>query len=92
MNKPAVTVVVPVYNVEAYLRPCLNSIEEQTFRDFEVILINDGSTDGCLPILQEYAERNEHFTLINQENKGLGEVRNVGIRHGAWRIYRLCGQ
>ena len=81
MNKPAITVVVPVYNVEAYLRHCLNSIEEQTFQDFEVILINDGSTDGCLPILQEYAERNKRFTLINQENKGLGEVRNVGIRH-----------
>ena len=49
MNKPAITVVVPVYNVEAYLRHCLNSIEEQTFQDFEVILINDGSTDAaCL--------------------------------------------
>lgn len=80
MNRPSVTVVVPVYNVEAYLRPCLDSIEQQTFRDFEAILVNDGSTDGCLPILQEYVERNENFLLIDQENKGLGEVRNVGIR------------
>ncbi len=80
MNRPVITVVVPVYNVEGYLRPCLDSIEQQTFRDFEAILINDGSTDGCLSILQEYAARNNNFIVINQENKGLGEVRNVGIR------------
>lgn len=81
MNNPIISLVVPVYNVAGYLRPCLDSIERQTFDDFEVILINDGSTDGSLRILQEYVDRNEHFTLIDQENKGLGEVRNVGIRH-----------
>jgi len=81
MNDPAISVVVPVYNVEAYLRPCLDSIEQQTFRDFEVILINDGSTDGCLSILREYTSRNSNFLLIDQQNKGLGEVRNVGMRY-----------
>lgn len=79
MNNPIITVVVPVYNVEAYLRPCLDSLEQQTFRDFEAILINDGSTDGSLQILQEYAERNENFFLIDQKNSGVSIARNKGI-------------
>ena len=79
-TEPAVSLIVPVYNVSAYLRPCLDSIEKQTFLNFEAILINDGSTDDSLSILEEYAARNPNFIVINQENRGVSEARNLGVR------------
>ncbi|MGN1153133.1 MAG: glycosyltransferase [Candidatus Gastranaerophilaceae bacterium] len=74
-----VSIIIPVYNVEKYLRQCLDSIVNQTFSNFEVICINDGSTDNSLAILNEYAQKDNRFMVISQENHGQGIARNVGI-------------
>ncbi len=75
---PLVTVVVPVYNVEEYLTACLESIEHQTHENLEVIMVNDGSTDGSVAIAEEFARRDPRFKLITQENGGLSRARNTG--------------
>ena len=76
-----VSVIVAVYNAEKYLRQCLDSIAEQTLHDIEIICVNDGSTDGSLEIIEEYAERDERFCIYNKENEGLGgaSARNLGL-------------
>lgn len=76
------TIIVPVFNVEKYLEKCLNSISNQNFEyDYEVILINDGSTDKSLAICKEYIKNNESWILINQKNKGPSAARNAGIKN-----------
>jgi glycosyltransferase involved in cell wall biosynthesis len=74
-----VSVVIPVYNVEDFLAECLDSIVNQTFTDIEIICVNDGSTDGSLEILNEYAQRDERFTVISQENAGHAVATNRGM-------------
>lgn len=75
-----ISVIVPVYNVEKYLEECLESIQKQTYQDIEVVLVNDGSTDGSKEICEKYCKQDRRFHLINQENQGLSEARNVGVR------------
>lgn len=79
-NTPRLSIIVPAYNVEPFLDKCLASICNQTFRDFEVILVNDGSTDGTLSIAQAWASKDARIRLIDQENRGLAAVRNIGLR------------
>lgn len=74
-----VSIIVPVYNVSKYLRECLDSLICQTLNEIEIILINDGSTDGSAEICLEYAEKDERIMFYNQSNIGLGETRNRGI-------------
>lgn len=74
-----ISVIVPIYNVEKYLRTCLNSLLEQTYENFEVLMINDGSTDGSAAICQEYAERDSRFVYFEKKNGGLASARNFGI-------------
>ncbi|MFI3271432.1 MAG: glycosyltransferase [Pseudomonadota bacterium] len=76
---PTISVIVPVYNVEKYLARCLDSILNQTFTDFEVICVNDGSKDTSLAILEQYAQKDTRLAVINQENQGQSVARNVGI-------------
>ena len=76
---PKISVIFPVYNVEAFLEKSLDSIINQTFKDLEIICINDGSTDNSLMILEKFAKKDSRIILINQENKGLGASRNIGI-------------
>ena len=78
---PQISVVVPVYNVEIYLRECLDSLANQTFEDFEVICVNDGSDDSSPDILEEYASEDERFKIVSQENKGLSGARNTGMNY-----------
>ncbi|MFD9336955.1 CDP-glycerol glycerophosphotransferase family protein [Streptomyces sp. NPDC060028] len=78
---PRLSIVVPVYNVELYLDECLESIAAQTFDDFEVILVDDGSTDASAVIGKAFAARDKRFRVVMQENAGLGAARNVGARH-----------
>lgn len=78
---PQISVVVPVYNVEKYLRECLDSLANQTFEDFEVICVNDGSDDSSHDILEEYASEDERFKIVSQENKGLSGARNTGMNY-----------
>ena len=75
-----ISVIVPVYNVEEYLEECLESIRQQTFTDIEVILVNDGSTDGSREICEQYCEKDSRFRLINQENQGQSVARNRGVK------------
>ncbi|MGO5048687.1 glycosyltransferase family 2 protein [Dysosmobacter sp. Sow4_B12] len=74
-----ISVIVPVYKAEPYLRKCVDSILGQTFADFELILVDDGSPDGCPVICDEYAERDRRIHVIHQENGGLSAARNAGI-------------
>ena len=74
------SIVIPVYNVEKYLRECLDSILNQTFQDFEIICVDDGSTDKSLEILQEYKRKDDRFVILQQRHSGAGSARNNGIR------------
>ncbi|WP_158654276.1 glycosyltransferase family 2 protein [Helicobacter cinaedi] len=74
-----VGIVVPIYNVEQYLRECLDSILAQSYQNFEVVLVNDGSTDTSLNIAKEYVLKDKRFVLIDKENGGLSNARNTGI-------------
>lgn len=74
------SIIIPVYNVEQYLRDCLDSVVAQTYPDYEVICVNDGSTDGSLVLLEKYRQRYPHITIISQQNKGLSAARNAGIQ------------
>lgn len=76
---PTISVIVPVYKVEPYLRRCVDSILNQTFTDFELILVDDGSPDNCPAICDEYAEKDSRIRVIHQENGGLSAARNAGI-------------
>lgn len=77
---PKVSVIVPIYNVEKYLRQCLDSIIGQTLIDIEIICINDGSTDSSLGILMEYGKFDSRIRIINKENTGYGNSMNIGLR------------
>ncbi len=79
-NRPTVSVIVPVYNTEKYLRRCLDSILGQTYTDWECLVIDDGSTDGSADICDEYAAGDNRFRSIHQENKGVVAARATGIR------------
>ena len=76
-----VSVIVPVYNVEKYLKRCLDSIINQTYKNIEIILVNDGSKDNSRDICEEYEKKYENISLINQENGGLSAARNTGLKH-----------
>lgn len=76
-----ISVVVPVYNVEKYLKRCIESILLQTYKDYEIILVNDGSTDKSGEICNNYVEKYSNIRVINKSNKGLSDTRNVGIRY-----------
>ena len=74
-----ISIIVPVYNVESYLTYCLESIARQTYRDFEAILVDDGSTDSSGAICDAYRERDPRFKPIHQQNQGVSEARNAGL-------------
>lgn len=74
-----ISIIVPVYNVETYLEECLDSIQNQSYTDLEVILVNDGSTDGSQAICEHYCQTDKRFRLMNQTNQGLSAARNKGV-------------
>ena len=80
MGNIAVSVIVPIYNVENYLAECLDSLERQTLKNIEVILVNDGSTNGSAEIAGKYVARNRNFSMIERENGGLSAARNTGMK------------
>ena len=83
------SIIIPVYNVEKFLRESLDSIVAQTFKDFEVICVNDGSTDNSLEILNEYANKDSRIKVISQENQGQGVARNnaIDIAQGKYLLF-----
>ena len=86
MNNPLISIIVPVYNVEKYLRPCLDSILSQTYTNWEAILVDDGSKDNSGKICDEYANKDNRFRVIHKENGGVSSARNRGIEdaNGDW--------
>ncbi len=78
---PKVSIIIPVYNAEKYLEKCLDSVFNQTFEDFEVICVNDGSTDNSLEILNYYKRNYPNLTIINQTNQGLSITRNEALKY-----------
>lgn len=88
-KSPKVGVVVPIFNVAPYLRECLDSIQNQSFQNFQAVLINDGSTDESLQIALEYVKTDSRFILINTTNRGLSAARNTGI---AWFCNEIASE
>ncbi len=84
-----ISIVVPVYNAESYLRQCLDSLVNQTYSDIEIICVNDGSSDGSLKILKQFAEKDQRVRILNRENRGVSESRNDGIHYakGDWLMF-----
>lgn len=83
---PQISIIVPVYNKEKYLRDCVDSILQQTYKDFELILVDDGSKDSSWNIIKEYADKEERVVPIHQENAGVSAARNAGLdsAQGKW--------
>lgn len=79
MNNPAVSIIVPVYNVKEYLPRCLDSLISQTLKDIEIIAIDDGSTDGSSSVLDFYASKDERIRVIHMQNGGVSKARNIGL-------------
>lgn len=79
MNNNLVSVIIPVYNVEKYLKKCLDSVVNQTYKNIEIIIVNDGSTDNSFQICKDYEKKYHNIKVINQNNQGLSAARNKGI-------------
>lgn len=84
-----ISVIIPIYNVEPYLSRCINSVLCSGYGDFELILVDDGSTDGCLRICEEYAGRDSRVKVLSQQNKGVSTARNRGLEvcRGEWIVF-----
>lgn len=90
MNEDAlVSIIVPVYNVDKYLKECLDSVVNQTYKNIEIIIVNDGSTDNSLKICEIYSVADSRIKIINQDNQGLSAARNSGIKSckGDWIFF-----
>lgn len=79
MKEPKVSVIIPIYNVENYLVKCMESVQNQTFDDIEIIAVNDGSTDGSRRLLDEMKLKDDRIIIVDKKNEGLSSARNVGI-------------
>lgn len=83
MNPPKVSVIIPVYNTGKYLRSCLDSVVNQTWKDMEILCTDDGSTDGSHAVLREYAAKDSRIRVFTQEHSNAGAARNMGLAHAA---------
>ena len=82
-KNPKISIIIPMYGVEKYLRRCLDSVQNQTFTDWQAICVNDGSPDKSGEIAKEYAKKDKRFVVIDKENGGLSDARNVGMAHAS---------
>lgn len=85
-----ISVIIPVYNTEKYLPRCIDSLLKQTFTDFEVILIDDGSTDNSLAVCQSYAAMDSRIIIIQSKHLGVGAVRNLGLDNAKGKYIMFC--
>ena len=88
-NNIKISIIVPVYNVEKYLRECLDSLINQTLEDIEIICVNDGSTDSSPQILEEYASRDSRIRVFHQENQGVSVAYNYGIKQVKGKYFTI---
>ena len=79
MNNPLISVIIPVYRVEKYIRTCLDSVLNQSYTNWEMILVDDGSPDRSGEICDEYAERDQRITVVHKQNGGLSSARNAAL-------------
>ncbi len=89
VRQPAVSVLIPVYNVERYIRTALESLQAQTLEDFEAVCVNDGSQDGSRRIMQEFADADPRFKIIDKENSGYGASINLGLQQASGRYIAI---
>lgn len=84
-----ISIIVPIYNVKGYLYQCVESVKNQTFKDWECILVDDGSTDGCAAVCDEYAAKDSRIKVIHKKNGGLSDARNAGMKvaQGEWTYF-----
>ena len=87
---PKISIIVPIHNVEPFLRQCMDSLVQQTFGDVEIICVNDGSTDGCAEILDCYAKKDKRVRVIAQKNGGLSAARNTGLKAATAPLIMFC--
>ena len=88
-NNIKISIIVPVYNVEKYLRECLDSLINQTLEDIEIICVNDGSTDSSPQILEEYASKDSRIKIFNQKNQGVSSAYNNGIKQVKGKYFTI---
>lgn len=86
MENPLISIIVPVYNVEKYLKKCLDSLLNQTYRNIEIIIVNDGSPDDSQTIIDKYLQKDERINCVIQENGGLSSARNTGIENATGEL------
>ena len=79
MDKDLISIIVPIYNVEKYIKKCIDSIINQTYTNLEIILVDDGSPDNCGKICDKYKEKDDRIKVIHKKNGGLSDARNAGI-------------
>lgn len=90
MDLPKVTIIVPVYNSEIHLRECLNNLVMQTYKNIEIICVDDGSIDSSLSILKKYSNTDPRITVISQDNMGVSCARNAGLAHTHSEYVMFC--
>ncbi len=81
MAKPLISVILPIYNIEQYLPRCMESLEKQTYPNMEILMVDDGATDGCSALCDAYAAKDSRIIALHKENGGLSDARNYGIEH-----------
>lgn len=90
MTKPAISIIVPIWNTEKYLRRCLTSLVNQTKKDIEIVCVNDGSPDNSLDIIKEFTAKDARVKLVDQKNQGVAVARNVGLKHATGKYIMWC--
>ena len=89
MDNKLISIIVPVYNVERYLKRCIDSIISQTYANLEIIFVDDGSIDNSGRICDEYAKKDNRIKVIHKQNGGVSQARNIGVDNSSRRIHLL---